>query len=162
MSAYGQPNVEYSPPEHMPSPAFAPEEAAQIEAAMGDDASCAVHQLLPHAHRAHYRQQDVLYHQGDSGRTVLFITAGLLKLVAYLPNGRARIVRLHRPGSVLGLGALRGKALEHTAIAVTPVSALRLPLSTLKSLRSRDPAAYIGLVERWHDYLLEADLWITQ
>ncbi len=135
---------------------------AEIVAAMGDDAPTPVQILLSRAHRACYKQQDVLYHQGDDSSSVFFITGGLLKLVAYLPSGRARIVRLHRPGSVLGLGGLRGFCHEHTAVAVTPVSALRLPLGALQRLRSDDPATYITLAERWHDYLQDADRWITQ
>jgi CRP/FNR family transcriptional regulator, anaerobic regulatory protein len=135
---------------------------AEIAAAVGDDAPSPVQVLLSHARRACYAPQNVLYHQGNAPDTVFFITGGLLKLVAYLPNGRARIVRLHRPGSVLGLSGLRDLHNEHTAVAVTPVSALRLPIGALQRLRSDDPTTYIVLAERWHDYLRDADRWITQ
>jgi CRP-like cAMP-binding protein len=135
---------------------------AEIVAAMGDDAPTPLQILLSRAHRARYQQQDVLYHHGNDSSTVFFITAGLVKLVAYLPSGRARIVRLHRPGSILGLGGLLGFCHEHTGVAVTAVSVLRLPLCALQRLRSEDPASYIGLAERWHGYLQDADMWITQ
>lgn len=98
-----------------------------------------VQSLLAHARPATYAQQDMLYHQGTRGDTVYFITGGLLKLVADLPNGRARIVRLHRPGSVLGPGGLRGQNNEHTAVAATQTSALRLSLGALQRLRADDP-----------------------
>jgi CRP-like cAMP-binding protein len=151
---------------HTPSPEVACIEGvaspAEITAALGENTPTPVQNLLARARRAVYAQQDTLYHQGSPGDTVYFITAGLLKLVAYLPNGRARIVRLHRPGSVLGLGGLRGQNNEHTAMAVTQASALRLSVDALQRLRAEDPTIYVTLVERWYDYLQEADRWITQ
>jgi CRP-like cAMP-binding protein len=118
--------------------------------------------MLNHARRICYSPQDVIYHQGSPVSSIIFITSGLLKLVVHLPNGRDRIVRFHRPGSVLGLCGLRNRQHEHDALALTPVTALRLPLGAIQQLRAEDPKTYIGLVERWHDYLCDADLWITQ
>jgi CRP-like cAMP-binding protein len=134
----------------------------EIVAAVGEDAPPPLQALLRHARPVYHAPQDVLYHQGGDCDTVYFITGGLLKLVTHLANGRARIVRLHRHGSVLGLSGLRCALYEHTAVAVTPINALRLPLSAVKRLRSVDPSAYVTLVERWHDYLRDADTWITQ
>jgi CRP/FNR family transcriptional regulator, anaerobic regulatory protein len=134
----------------------------EIAIALGEHPPTPVQTLLSHARRVNYAQHDTLYHQGNRIDTVFFITAGLLKLVAYLPNGRARIVRLHRPGSVLGLSGLRGHNNEHTASAITAVSALRLPISAVHHLREDDPESYVSLIERWHDYLQDADKWIVQ
>jgi CRP-like cAMP-binding protein len=133
-----------------------------IAAAVGEDAPVPLRTLLNHARRVTYGPHDVIYHQGSPVSSVTFITSGLLKLIVHLPNGRARIVRLHRPGSVLGLGGLRERNHEHTAIAVSPVTALRLPMSAIKHLRAVDPETYLTLAERWHDYLHDADIWITQ
>jgi CRP-like cAMP-binding protein len=47
-------------------------------------------------------------------------------------------------------------------VALTRVTALRLPLSAVQRLRMEDPETYISLTERWHDYLRDADMWITQ
>jgi CRP/FNR family transcriptional regulator len=135
---------------------------AEIAIAVGEARSTSLQTLLRHAHRASYAPQEVLYHVGAENDTIFFITQGLLKLVTYLHSGRARIVRLHNPGSILGLSGLRGKAHEHTAVAVTPVTALRLPLGALQRLRTEDPQTFASLLERWHDYLHDADTWITQ
>ncbi len=135
---------------------------SEIAAAVGDDAPTPLQTLLTRAHRASYDQHDVLYHQGAASETIFFVTEGLLKLVTHLPNGRARIVRLHRAGSVLGLTGLLGKRNEHTAVAVTPLTVLRLPIDAVQHLRAEDPTTYVTLVERWHEYLREADMWITQ
>ncbi|MGD2112773.1 MAG: cyclic nucleotide-binding domain-containing protein, partial [Gammaproteobacteria bacterium] len=129
----------------------------EITSALGGDAPTPLRAMLDHSRRVTYDPHEVVYHQGSPTRSVTFITSGLLKLIVHLPNGRARIVRFHRAGSVLGLGGLRGQNNEHTAVALTPVTALRLPLGAVQHLRVADPDTYISLVERWHDYLQEAD-----
>ena len=135
---------------------------AEIAVALGERAPGSLQTLLSRARRACYGQRDILYHQGDASDSVFFITRGLLKLVIHLRNGRARIVRLHRPGAVLGLNGVHRKGNEHTAVGITPVAALRLPLKMVKQLRAEDPTSYLSLVERWDDYLEDADRWITQ
>jgi len=133
-----------------------------IAAVLGDEAETPLRSMLNHSRRVTFDQHDVIYHQGSPAHSVSFIISGLLKLIVHLPNGRARIVRFHRPGSVLGLGGLYERDNEHTAVALTPVTALRLPLSAVQRLRREDPEMYIRLVERWHEYLQDADIWITQ
>jgi CRP/FNR family transcriptional regulator, anaerobic regulatory protein len=136
--------------------------AEEIAAVLGEQDPRAVKTLLAFTHRTCYRPQDIMYHQGEASDTVFFVTDGLLKLVTYLPNGRARIVRLPHSGSVLGLSGLFGQQYEHTAVAVTPVATLRLPLSAVRNLRAQNMATYVNLAERWFDYLQDADRWITQ
>ncbi len=120
------------------------------------------HRLLAHAHRSRYQPQEILYHQGDRADTAYFIVSGLLKFVAYLPNGRSRIVRLQRAGAALGLAGVQAKTYRHAAVAVTPVTALKVPFNLLQRVRRDDPQTYISLLEDWDDYLQDAaDTWIT-
>jgi len=135
--------------------------AEEICAALGDNAPLPLQGLLASARRSTYVPQSVIYHQGSRSDTIHFVTHGLLKLITHLPNGRARIIRLHRPGSVIGLSGLLGQRNDHMAVAVSQVSTLRLPLGALQRMRSEDPASYVWLVECWHEYLQEADTWIT-
>lgn len=134
----------------------------EISVALGDNAQTPLRSMLDYSRRVTFDPRDVIYHQGSPARSVIFITSGLLKLIVHLPNGRARIVRLHRPGSVLGLEGLLEREHEHTAVSLTPVTALRLPLGAVQRLRMEDPETYISLTERWHDYLRDADMWITE
>jgi CRP-like cAMP-binding protein len=136
--------------------------SGEITAAVGEHAPKPLENLLADARRVCYEQQKVLYHEGCAHDSVFFITSGLLKLVTHLPSGRARIVRLHRPGDVLGLGGLLQQDNGHTAVAATPVTALRLPMSSLQRLRAENPSTYLTLLERWYGYLQTADTWITQ
>ena len=133
-----------------------------IAAALGQNPPTPLATMLGCSRRVAYEPHEVIYHQGSATRSVTFITSGLLKLIVHLPNGRTRIVRFHRCGSILGLGGLLDEQYEHTAVALTPVTALRLPLSAVRRLRRDDPDTYISLIERWHGYLKEADIWITQ
>lgn len=135
---------------------------AEINAAIGVDAPKPLKELLLHASRFQHKPQQAIYHQGSRSDAVYFITHGLLKLIAHLPNGHARIVRLHRPRSVIGLSSLLGQSNDHTAVTVTQLNTLRVPVNSLQRLRAEDPYTYVWLVECWYDYLQEADTWITQ
>lgn len=146
----------------MPAAGTPPVTTEEIAAVLGEHDASAEQALSMYARRSSYSPQDALYHQGSACDSVYFITSGLLKLVTYLPNGRARIVRLRRPGAVLGLSGLFDLPYEHTAVAVTPVDVLCLPLSTMRHLREENMAVYVNLAERWHDDLQDADRWITQ
>ncbi|MGE0371181.1 MAG: Crp/Fnr family transcriptional regulator [Gammaproteobacteria bacterium] len=110
---------------------------------------------------AHYRAADVLYRSGDIPATVYVIERGMVKLLSYLPNGKARIVRVHTTGSWLGLGGLLESPYEHSAIAIDDVQAIRIPIGALVQLKTTDPALYCKLIEQWFYYLQEADRWIS-
>ena len=115
-----------------------------------------------HAKRAAYKPQDIIYLEGSTADTVYIISKGMVKLLSYLPNGRARIVRLHGPGHIVGLGGLLQPEYEHTAVATDNVEILKIPISFIKETRKQDPGFYLELSEQWHHYLREADVWITQ
>lgn len=134
---------------------------SEIEIAVGKDAPRPLQLALSRARHANYAPHSVLYHQGSMSDALVFITGGLLKLITHMPNGRARIVRMHRPGSILGLSGLLALPHEHTTVALTRVTTLHLPMNVARQLRSEHPESYVTLVERWHDYLVEADTWIT-
>ncbi|MDT8386531.1 MAG: Crp/Fnr family transcriptional regulator [Thiogranum sp.] len=108
-----------------------------------------------------YQPGETLYHEGADVDVVYVPRRGKVKLLSYLPDGRARIVRLHKRGSVLGLNGLLGDAHGHTAIAVDQVEAYQIPINALLALKDDDPLAYSQLLEQWHRSLSTADTWIT-
>ncbi len=108
-----------------------------------------------------YQPGETLYNEGADVEVLYVPRRGKVKLLSYLPDGRARIVRLHKRGSVLGLNGLLGDAHGHTAIAVDQVEAYQIPLNVLLSLKDDDPLAYSQLLEQWHRSLNAADAWIT-
>lgn len=105
---------------------------------------------------------DRLYVERQDASSVYAITKGLVKLISYLPNGRARIVRLHGSGSLVGLSSLFESTYGHTAVAVGQVDAECIPVRSLMRLREQDPAVYCSILENWHGQLRDADTWITQ
>lgn len=104
----------------------------------------------------------ILYQEGQDANGVYLINHGLVKLVCYLPNGQARITRLHASGSLVCLSSLFDARYEHTAIAVGRVQAEYIPVCSLLQLRVDEPAIYCSLLESWIDELHDADTWITQ
>lgn len=114
------------------------------------------------ARPAHYAAKAMIYNEGGTVDTVYVVRRGMVKLISHLPNGRARIVRVHSTGSWLGLGGLLGQPYEHTAIAVDDVEVYRIPANELLRVKDENPHLYCRLIEHWFDYLQEADLWIAE
>lgn len=110
---------------------------------------------------ASYQPGEVIFHQGEENRLLFVVHSGLIKLVAYLPNGRSRIVRMHNRGSIFGLDGLLNQAHEHTAIAVDQVRLIQLPHVHLQTWKQDQPELYAQLLEKSLEHLKRADLWIT-
>jgi len=109
-----------------------------------------------------YSAKEIVYSEGAEADTVIFIRSGMVKLISHLPNGRARIVRVHAKGAWLGLGGLLEQPYEHTAIAVEDTDVYRIPVSELMRIKTDEPFLYCRLIEHWFEYLQEADLWIAE
>ncbi len=116
---------------------------------------------LAASHKRIFQSQDHIYHQGDDVQGVYLIRSGMVKLLSYLPHGRARIVRLHVPGDSLGLEGLLGQPYIHTAIATGKVEVECLSMPVLRRLQQEDPALLMGVLRQWHEYLAQADRWIA-
>jgi len=72
--------------------------------------------------KKYFSAKEVIYRESDSVDRVFMIISGMVKLLSYLPNGRARIIRLHGHNHWLGLEGLVGQPYEHTAVAVEDVA----------------------------------------
>lgn len=109
-----------------------------------------------------YAPGEVIYHGGEESHLLFIVRHGMLKLVNHLPNGRSRIVRLHKRGSLIGLDGLMDENHEHTAIAVDEVELYKIPHQLFHQWKADEPHLYTRLLEHWRDYLNYADTWITE
>ena len=69
----------------------------------------------------------VLYTEGAPAVGVFSLRKGMVKLLRSTADGRERIVRVLRPGDVLGLEALATAHYDTEAVAMTEVHACRIP-----------------------------------
>ncbi|WP_405220480.1 Crp/Fnr family transcriptional regulator [Lentisalinibacter sediminis] len=116
------------------------------------------------ASERHFEPETMLLREGSQASSVYVIRDGLVKLVRHLPNGRARIVGLHGPGSVLGMPVAEGDEAvsPHSAVTLGHVDVRCWPASHLRRLRDERPHRYIELLESLHGHIRQADVWITE
>ncbi|WP_405243974.1 Crp/Fnr family transcriptional regulator [Lentisalinibacter salinarum] len=112
----------------------------------------------------HFGPETMLLREGSRASSVYVIRDGLVKLVRHLPNGRARIVGLRGPGSVLGMPVAEedGAVSPHSAVTLGHVNVRCWPASHLRRLRAERPHRYIDLLESLHGHIRQADVWITE
>jgi len=108
-----------------------------------------------------YQAKEVIYRESERVDGICVIRSGLVKLLSYLPNGRARIVRLHASNHWIGLEGLLGQSYEHTAIAVGDVEIQHVAIHRLQRLNRDNPGVLGQLLCQWHGALMHADRWIS-
>ena len=108
-----------------------------------------------------YLAKEVIYRESERVDRIYVIRCGLVKLLSYLPNGRARIVRLHASNYWIGLEGLLGQPYEHTAIAVGDVEIQHISIHNLQHLNHDNPGILGQLLCQWHGALIHADRWIS-
>jgi len=104
---------------------------------------------------------DSLFQMGDAASSLLTLRAGMVKLVRNMPDGRQRIVRVLRPGDVLGLEALFAPVYDTEAVALQSVKVCRLPVEVIHRLNRETPRLHQQLMAKWHQSLKEADDWLA-
>ena len=109
-----------------------------------------------------YPRKSSIYNELDPTGWVYTLRCGLVKLVRYLPDGTARIVRLLKPGDAFGLESMVGEKYDHSAIAVRRTEVCRIPVSVLTQLEKTSTTLHRNLVTRWEQQLQTADRFITQ
>jgi len=136
----------------------------QLESAATADGDWGAHehQTLYDAGRSkRYQAKEVIYRESERVDGIYVIRSGLVKLLSYLPNGRARIVRLHASNHWIGLEGLLGQSYEHTAIAVGDVEIQHVAIHRLQRLNRDNPGVLGELLCQWHGALIHADRWIS-
>lgn len=103
-----------------------------------------------------------LFRQGNEGMYIYSIRQGMVKLNRIRQNGDQRIMRILRPGDVVGLEVIVAKHYEYDAVALEAVVACRIPIKVIQQLDSESPRLHKKLLERWHKTLVEADEWMAE
>jgi CRP-like cAMP-binding protein len=105
---------------------------------------------------ASHRAGDRIMHEGGESSTVVFVTAGTVKLVKTALNGRTVLLDLRGPGDVIGeLGAIDGEPRSASAVALEPVEVIVMGAQTFVDLTVSSPglarATMATLVRRVRD-----------
>jgi CRP-like cAMP-binding protein len=85
----------------------------------------------------------------------------MVKLVRVTADGRNRIVRVLRPGDVVGLEALATQRYNSVAVALTEVSVCRIPLDVIHRLSASSNRMHLTLMQKWNLALKDADDWLA-
>jgi CRP/FNR family transcriptional regulator, anaerobic regulatory protein len=108
-----------------------------------------------------YSHGETLYAEASAAQGIFTLRSGMVKLVRSTADGRPRIVRVLRPGDVIGLEALAGARYDSDAVALTPVAVCRIPLNVIQKLASRSPRLHTQLMSKWQRVLKDADDWLA-
>jgi CRP-like cAMP-binding protein len=103
-----------------------------------------------------------LVQAGEPVKGVMTLRTGMVKLVRMSSDGRPRIVRVLRPGDVIGLEALAAPVYEADVVALTPASVCRIPGTVIQRLNQETPRLHHQLMQKWHRSLREADDWLAE
>ncbi len=110
----------------------------------------------------HFEPGRSLYQEGDAAKSVYTLRTGMVKLVRTMMDGRQRIVRVLRPGDVIGIEALVQAKTDSEAVALSEVGVCRIPVDVLNQLADHSPKLHVRLMQKWHHALKEADDWLAQ
>ena len=102
-----------------------------------------------------------LYDEGDTAIGIFTLRTGMVKLVRITADGRRRIVRVLRPGDVVGLEALATHRYNSEAVALTEVSVCRIPLDVMHRLGGSSQRMHLTLMQKWQQALKDADDWLA-
>jgi CRP/FNR family cyclic AMP-dependent transcriptional regulator len=90
---------------------------------------------------SNYRQNDVIFSQGDSANAVFFIQKGKVKILVTSEHGKEAIVGILNKGEFLGEGCLIGQPLRlATATAMTESSVLRIEKREMTRILHSEPS----------------------
>jgi len=108
-----------------------------------------------------FQAGSALYQEGQRALGIFTVRTGMVKLIRVTNDGRARIVRILRPGDVGGLEALATHQYDSEAVAMTQVSVCRIPLDVIHTMSSNSAHMHKNLMQKWQRTLKEADDWLA-
>ncbi|MDZ7655549.1 MAG: Crp/Fnr family transcriptional regulator [Sulfurimicrobium sp.] len=109
-----------------------------------------------------YDPGETIYHFDAPAETLLVIRTGAIKLVRYPGKGaKPRIVRVLKPGDVVGVDAMLAGTTQHHAVAVGEVRGCRIPLPVVTQLCMEHPVFQWNLMRQLQSSLRETEQWLV-
>ncbi|GAC1345652.1 MAG: Crp/Fnr family transcriptional regulator [Acetobacteraceae bacterium] len=103
--------------------------------------------LLQRAQLVHAAERDTLFHIGDSGRAVVVVLTGFIKISSQESGGREVVLEICGPGSLFGeLAALNGWPRAADAVALSASEVLSIQGDSLRAVLTRSPDAMFALI----------------
>jgi CRP-like cAMP-binding protein len=106
-----------------------------------------------------FPEGSTLFHQGDGAAHGYTIRSGFVKLLYVNTDGSQRVLRVLKAGALAGLEGLVSSHYGHSAVALSPVRACRIPLSTIRELDRNSPRMHQQLMRKWGEALKESEIW---
>jgi CRP-like cAMP-binding protein len=112
--------------------------------------------LARHGVERKFERGDCLFHQGDCGESVLLLVDGRVKVCLIGFSGQKTILRIHLPGSLIGLSALGALAVrDATATALEAVTIVELKRAELQAILLEDSALGLRVMRMLLDRLAD-------
>jgi CRP/FNR family cyclic AMP-dependent transcriptional regulator len=93
----------------------------------------------------HLGAGEYLYLAGNPARSLFLLQSGLMKTSAISPEGEEIILRIYKPGEILGELCLCGGGRREQAVAIEPSAVTEMPLSSMLGKLRSDPEAALEL-----------------
>ena len=103
-----------------------------------------------------FERGECLFHQGDRGEGVLLLLDGRVKVCLIGASGQKTILRIHLPGSLIGMSALGAlQVRDATATALEPVTTVELTLADMQAVLLEDSALGLRVMRMLLDRLAD-------
>jgi CRP-like cAMP-binding protein len=103
-----------------------------------------------------FERGDCLFHQGDCGESVLLLVDGRVKVCLIGSSGQKTILRIHLPGSLIGLSALAAlPTRDATATALETVTTVELTRAEMQAVLLEDSALGLRVMRMLLDRLAD-------
>jgi CRP-like cAMP-binding protein len=103
----------------------------------------------------------ILYQAGTRAESLWVLRTGAVKLIASSWNGEPRIIRILKPGDVVGIEALLADHYAHTAVTVGVVHACRAPIKAIRQICLEHAGFQWSLMQKWQAALRETEQWLV-
>ena len=108
-----------------------------------------------------FKKGSTLYDRSSRSQGIYTLRTGMVKLVRVTADGRQRIVRILRPGDVVGLEVLTSPFYDSDAVALTEVSVCRIPVDVIFKLGANNQRLHLKLMQKWQQTVKDADDWLA-